>query len=152
MEDWQLWLSIGSIVVGLALILLEVMNPGFFIAVPGTVLLGFGLLSLAAPSVFFDGAVGGWTIAGFFALGTVATIWGYKRWAPPGDRPLTLGNDSLPGRLGTAETPLGPGGGKVRVSGQVFSARCPEPVDVGGKIRVVGVDGLTLDVEKEQAP
>ena len=92
MEDWQLWLSIGSIIVGLALILLEVMNPGFFIAVPGTVLLGFGLLSLAAPSVFFDGAVGGWTIAGFFALGTRRHHLGLQALGAAGRPPVDPGH------------------------------------------------------------
>lgn len=146
--EWQLWISIGCIIAGLLLIFLEVANPGFFIAVPGTVLLGFGFLSLAAPHIFFDGGAAAWTIAIFFVLGTPATIWAYKRWAPPGDRPVTLSNDSLPGREGKVVQTIAPGmPGKVRVSGQTFGATAQETLAMGTPVRVISVDGLTLHVE-----
>lgn len=146
--EWQLWISIGCIIAGLLLVFLEVANPGFFIAVPGTVLIGFGFLSLAAPHVFFDDVTAAWTIAIFFILATPATIWGYKRWAQPGDKPITLSNDSLPGKKGkvvvaiTASSP-----GKVRVAGQTFGATAEQEFPVGATVHVRSVDGLTLLVE-----
>ncbi len=147
--EWQLWLSIGAIVIGLLLILLEVMNPGFFIAVPGTVLLGFGFVSLVAPGFFFgDGAA--WVIPAFGIPATVITIWAYKKWAPPGEKPVTLSNDSLPGMKGRVEKDIPvDDAGRVRVAGQSLRAVANEPLAAGTKVVVTAAEGLTVTVEKQ---
>lgn len=144
----ELWISIGCILIGLLLILLEVMNPGFFIAVPGTVLVGFGFASLVAPDWFFgDGAA--FVIPIFGIPATILTIWAYKRWAPPGEKPITLSNDSLPGETGevTQDIPAG-GKGKVRIHGQSFPAEAEAAIAAGTDVRVESVDGFTLTVKE----
>jgi len=145
----ELWISIAAIVAGLVMILLEVVNPGFFIAVIGTVLLGFGFASLALPEFFF-GWGAAWTIPIFGIPATLLTLWAYKKWAPPGDMPITLASDSLPGRTGTVENDIaGQEAGRVRIAGQSFRAVADGAMAKGTAIRVVSVDGLTVKVEKQ---
>ena len=148
MAEVELWISTTAIIVGLALILLEVVNPGFFIAVPGTVLAGFGFASLIAPDLFF-GAGEAWAIPIFGIPATLFTMWAYKRMAPPDEPPLTLSEDSLPGHTGTVERDIPEGdAGRVRIEGQSIRAVADEPLAAGTKITVVSVDGLTVKVER----
>jgi membrane-bound serine protease (ClpP class) len=38
--------------------------------------------------------------------------------------------------------------GRVRLRGEIWHARCPAGARVGERVRVTGVEGLTLDVER----
>jgi membrane-bound serine protease (ClpP class) len=48
--------------------------------------------------------------------------------------------------IGQARTPLAPAG-KVFVHGEYWDAVSSAPVELGGEVRVVAVDGLKLKVE-----
>ena len=39
--------------------------------------------------------------------------------------------------------------GRVRFQGEVWKARASDPVPEGASVRITGVDGLTLDVERD---
>jgi membrane-bound serine protease (ClpP class) len=39
--------------------------------------------------------------------------------------------------------------GRVRLRGEIWQARAARPAGIGGRVRVTGVDGLTLEVEPE---
>lgn len=39
--------------------------------------------------------------------------------------------------------------GRVRLRGEIWHARCPDGAPVGERVTVLGVDGLTLEVEPE---
>ena len=56
----------------------------------------------------------------------------------------------LIGARGVASTDVG-AGGKVRVHGEYWSARSRAPIKEGSRVRVVGLDGLELEVEAEEA-
>lgn len=152
MADLALWLSIGLILTGLLLLLLEVMNPGFFIAVPGTIMVGIGLMGLIAGDLLF----GPWAAIMIPVIGipaTVATIWFYRTVAPPGSKPFTMASDSLPGEVGVVERPIAPGApGRVRVRGTVWRATAAEALEPGTPVVVAAVDGLTLTVERQAPP
>ncbi len=147
MAEPTTWIGLGLILGGMLLIFLEIMNPGLFIAVVGTVMIILGILVLVIGMAVFQpwGAL----LTVFIAIGaSAATLWGYRRWAPPGDKPITLSKDSLPGMEGTVEQAIPAGGtGEVRVSGQRWHATCEVDLSVGTKIRVDSVDGLTLNVK-----
>ena len=58
-----------------------------------------------------------------------------------------VGVEALMGReveVRTACRPLG----EVRVRGEIWQARCDEGADAGDPVRIVGLDGLTLLVER----
>ncbi|HEY7149466.1 MAG TPA: NfeD family protein [Gaiellaceae bacterium] len=62
-------------------------------------------------------------------------------------RRKVVGAQTLIGRQATVVEPCRPSG-QVRVSGELWGARCEEGADRGESVRVVGRDGLTLLVER----
>ena len=58
-----------------------------------------------------------------------------------------VGVEALIDAEGTVLTPCHPVG-QVLVVGERWEARCDEGADPGEKVRVVGIEGLTLTVEK----
>jgi len=62
-------------------------------------------------------------------------------------RPMT-GDSGLIGKTGVVKTALDPIG-RIQVHGELWSARSQTPVAVGQTVRVVAVDGLTLEVEPD---
>jgi membrane protein implicated in regulation of membrane protease activity len=60
-------------------------------------------------------------------------------------RKVQTGVENLVGATGKVTTPLSPIG-QIRVHGELWEARSPTPLDPGARVRVVAVDGLTLEV------
>ena len=142
------WTAITFLLLGLLLILVEVFNPGFFIAVPGGALTLGGALALAAPDLMFG--PWGWFLWPLcLGIATAVNVVVYRRWAPAGERPWTMSVDSLPGETGTVEREVVPDGitGKVRIKGTVWSARSDgQPIPAGAKVRVVRAEGVHVVV------
>jgi membrane-bound serine protease (ClpP class) len=42
--------------------------------------------------------------------------------------------------------------GRVRLRGEIWRARCASPAEVGERVKVTGVDGLTLEVAPAEQP
>ncbi len=147
--DITTWIGLGLILGGMLLIFLEIMNPGLFIAVVGTVMVIMGVLILIIGGAIFT-AWGALLTVVIAIVASVGTIWGYRKWAPPGEKPITLSKDSLPGLEGRVEQAIPAGGvGEVRVSGQRWHARAEVDLSVGTPIIVDSVDGLTLNVRSK---
>ncbi len=147
--DATTWIGLGLVLGGMLLIFLEIMNPGIFIAVVGTVMIIMGALVIVMGAAIFT-AWGALLTVVIAIVASTGTIWGYKKWAPPGDKPITLSKDSLPGLEGRVleEIPAG-GTGEVNVSGQRWHATSDTPLGVGTPIVVESVDGLTLNVRSK---
>ena len=142
------WVAIFFLMFGMFLILLEVFNPGFFIAVPGGTLIFMGGIGLVWPEMMFGGAA--WILwPASAAVAAVANLWLYKMWAPPGKAPQTMAADSLLGQVGTVAREVVPDElvGKVRIKGTVWSARSAAPIPAGTEVRVVGAEGVHIVVE-----
>lgn len=146
--DIGFWIAVAALLLGAVLYLIEVLNPGFFLAVPGTVLLVMGMLGIFWPSFIWSP----WSLLVLpisAGAGTGATLFMYKRFAPPDLRPTTLASDSLVGREGRLKAAIPPDGrGVVRIEGQDWRAVSEWPLAVGTLVKVVRVDGLTLVVEE----
>ncbi len=56
------------------------------------------------------------------------------------------GRRGLIGEIGTASTKVHRDG-KVMVHGEYWGARSPQPIEPGARVRVVGMDGLSIEVE-----
>jgi membrane-bound serine protease (ClpP class) len=78
----------------------------------------------------------------------------YVAWKIVGSRRVRLvaGAQGLLGEAGQVLGAVGPGGGEVFVHGEYWQARAAQPLPPGTRVRVVGVDGLTLRVEPEPGP
>jgi membrane-bound serine protease (ClpP class) len=78
----------------------------------------------------------------------LAAILGFMAWKVAGARslPLQLGAPALLGSEGSALTDVGPEGGEAFVHGEYWKARSAGPIPKGARLRVTGVDGLTVIV------
>jgi membrane protein implicated in regulation of membrane protease activity len=147
-----LGLSFGwlLIVVGTLFLVVEALNPGFFIAVPGTVLIILGILLVLGVDVFSTPF--GLIVAVILTVAaSIVTIWIYKRINPDTKSPTTVSRDSLVGMEGMVLVKVIPDSlsGKVRVAGQDWSARSEEEIiPVGSKVRVIKSEGVHIVVKE----
>jgi len=86
---------------------------------------------------------------GLVAVGVAATLdiietWVFMWWSKRGR--ATVGIESLVGKLGVASSDLWPEG-QVKIGGEIWRARCDGGCDVGARVVVRSVEGLTLVVE-----
>lgn len=94
-----------------------------------------------------------WNIVavGFAGAADVAetlVLWRWSRRRKP-----SVGIETLVGGNALAVTRLEPGrGGQVRCAGELWGARALVPIDPGATVRIVGVEGLVLDVEPAPLP
>lgn len=140
-------LGLVLIAVGLLLYIAEAFNPGFFIAVPGTVALVLGVLALFFPD-FYTYPLAWLGIIVLSGVATWLTVRFYKRWAPPSKSTTTFTVDNIVGQPGVAATAIDRQRGTVRVHGESWNARSASPVNRGDPVRVVAVvDNLTVTVE-----
>jgi membrane protein implicated in regulation of membrane protease activity len=68
-----------------------------------------------------------------------------------GGRGLPSRTDSLVGRHGQVTHDIDPvlGTGRVNVAGEDWAARSAEAISIGTRVRVVGADGIVLEVARE---
>jgi membrane-bound serine protease (ClpP class) len=60
---------------------------------------------------------------------------------------VTTGAEGLIGLTGEVIESCDPRG-RIRLRGEIWHARCPAGAGIGDRVRVTGVDGLTLEVER----
>jgi inner membrane protein len=143
---WWHWL-----VLGLLLVVAEMAaSGGFYIIFFGIGAIVVGLLAsfeLAGPI---------WMQLMLFSLISVVSLTGFRRrllkWMQVD--PQAPAVDTLVGEIGVASEDLAPGViGRVELRGTPWSARNMTSTVVarGARCRVVGVDGLTVEVEPEGA-
>ena len=87
------------IVIGAVLLLVEVHSPGFFAAVPATVMIILGIMVLLGIDIYNSGwgAIVGVTAA---IVAGGLTVWMYSR-ITPNESPTTISRDSLIGLEGS---------------------------------------------------
>jgi membrane-bound ClpP family serine protease len=137
------------IVIGAMLLLVEVHSPGFFAAVPATVMIVLGIMVLLGIDIYNSGwgAIVGVTSA--IVAGAV-TVWVYSK-ITPNESPTTISRDSLVGLEGivTKEVDADTLNGKVRVARQDWSAQTLGAViPAGKKVRVISSEGVHIVVEE----
>jgi inner membrane protein len=148
----SLVLGLSLIGIGLTLLLIEAFNPGFFVAVPGTVAFVLGLVALLLPD-FYTYPTAWLLIIVFTAAVTWVAIRVYKRIAPPEKSTTTFTVDNIVGQVGRAASAISAEAGEVRIHGETWHARSSTPIAEGATIRVVGVAGnFTVNVEAVEAP
>lgn len=136
------------VLVGVVLDLLEVVVPGFFLAVPGTAAIIYGVLVALFPWLLEE-PWGPWLLAALAAPLTMLTVLVYRRLSPP-QRPVTASYEGLIGLEGVVVETVVPGEprGRVRVAGDLWPAVSREgALHPGTRVVVVGVEGVHLIVE-----
>lgn len=142
------WTFITASVV---LFLLEATAPGFFVAVPATILMLLGLLAFVAPDIALSPVYAPIIVVVVGVPATLATIYLYRRMAPPEVSQVTTSSDLLTGRTGVVTRVVEPGNsrGKVRIGRQIWSATADTPIPEGTSIVVVDARGVILTVTPE---
>ncbi|MDD3934587.1 MAG: NfeD family protein [Methanoculleus sp.] len=138
------------IVLGAVLLLVEVYQPGFFIAVPATVLIILGVLLLLGVDILSSPT--GLIVGVLAAIGAASvTVWLYGRLTPEKRPPTTLSRDSLVGLEGTVVTPVDAVtlAGKVRLGSMEWSARSESgSIPAGRRVVVVHSEGVHIVVKE----
>ncbi|SRR5581483_3317200 len=139
----------GLVSLGVVMFILEALIPGFFIAVPATILVILGACELIVPFDLFT------VYAPLIAIATgvpatVITILVYRRMATPDKAPTTKSADSLVGLEGLVTVPVTHDAprGKVKIHQETWSAITRGPaIAPHTRVRVTGVEGIILVVE-----
>ena len=140
---WHWW------VLAVVLIILEILSPAVFFLWLGISAAVVGLLMLLLPGM-------GWELQMLlFAVFSVASValWRYYLKSHPtaSDQPrLNRRGEQYIGRTFTLHEPIVNGYGKVKVDDstwKIIGDDCPE----GVKVRVTGVDGVMLEVKREDS-
>lgn len=138
------------LILGFALIALEVVVPGTFLVWPGMAAIITGMVAYGAPGLPWQ------ALAALFAVLTVvAALVGrrlYARLHEPVDSEPALNRraERFIGTTHTLATPILDGSGRLRLGDttwKIVGADLP----TGARIRIVGVDGIALKVEKIEA-
>ena len=140
-------LGITLIIIGLLLLIWEVHMPGFFIAIPGTILvvLGVAFLFIENMDVLLTSIL--ILISGIFA--SIFTLLFYRQIGKP-QPPQTTTIENLVGKTGVVTVKLEPDSlrGKVKIGSEVWSATADHEIDVGKKVIVVGGEGVHVYVKE----
>jgi inner membrane protein len=137
------------IILGAILLLIEVNSPGFFAAVPATILIIFGILVLLGMDIFSYP----WGIVIAIVVAIIAsaiTVMVYSRLTPD-MVPTTISRDSVVGMEGRVTKAVDSHsiGGKVMIGTTEWSARSSgKKIPVNAKVRVVSSQGVHVVVEE----
>ncbi len=152
--EWEWQIGLIFVIVGVILFIVEVASPGFFVAIPASVLIILGALGMILDGFFLSMwspiVAIGVTVPAF-----LGTMYAYKRLAPPQPPTTTVGR-SLVGRRGIVDTDIIPNTikGKVRIENQTWSATSDHYIPKDTLVEVVQSRGVHVIVREvqEQGP
>lgn len=137
------------IIIGALLLLVEVQSPGFFAAVPATIMIIFGILLLLGMDILTYpwGVILAVIVA---IIASYITVMIYSRITPD-LVPTTISRDTLVGMEGVVQVPVDPTTitGKVVLASAEWSARSTGgTIPAGKKVKVVSSEGVHIVVEE----
>ncbi len=152
--EWEWQIGLIFVIVGVILFIVEVASPGFFVAIPASVLIILGALGMVLDGFFLSMwspiVAIGVTVPAF-----LGTMYAYKRLAPPQPPTTTVGR-SLVGKRGIVDTDIVPNTikGKVRIENQTWSATSDHYIPKDTLVEVVQSRGVHVIVREvqEQGP
>ncbi len=136
---WSWW------ILGLLLLAIEVLAPGFFF-----LWFGIAALLIGASALLFEWP---WQlqVVGFVVLSLVAALVGRKLAGSAdiqtSDPNLNLRANRLHGRTFLLSEPIVEGAGRVRIDDSVWQVRGPD-APAGARVTVTGADGTVLIVDR----
>ncbi len=141
----NLALGFTLVLIGAVLFIVEVLHPGAFLLIPGSVLLAGGILYVLLPGILL-GTVWGPAVVAVVALAAaLATVPLYQHVAPT-HPPIP---SPLAGREGRGIGDVRPYSlkGKGRVDSEVWSARADRRIPAGTRVRILDGEGVSIRVE-----
>lgn len=125
MTDVGTLIGATLVVIGIGLFVGELLHPGIFLLIPGTVILVSGVMYILLPGFLTDSILGPALVMASALVATVVSILYYQHVAPV-HPPMVTMPATLAGSEGLVIAPVLPDSmkGKVRVRSEVWSA-CP---------------------------
>ncbi|HWV38886.1 MAG TPA: NfeD family protein [Vulgatibacter sp.] len=138
---YQLWLAL-AILLGIA----ETLTGGFFI-----VMFSAGCVVASGLAYFgasFNTQLGAFIATSFVLLALSRTL--FRKYLATRSSDVRTNADAIIGREAEVTDAIGPGAkrGLVRLGGETWSAAADVPIDVGERVRVEAIEGLTLRVNR----
>ena len=143
-------LGLILIVIGIMLFIVEAIEPGFFIAIPGGVLLVLGFIAILYPAILLS-IYTPLIVAVVVIPMMIISMKFYQRISPP-TRPTTTMSTSLVGKEGKVVKRIEPDEikGKVKISNQIWSATADSVIEEGNKVVVVEGRGVHIKVKEKE--
>jgi membrane-bound serine protease (ClpP class) len=143
--------GLGLMALGVALLIAEAFAPSFgVLGIGGIAAFVIGSIILLDTDVpgfaIARSLIGGIAFAGALVVLLIATYFTRSR-----QRPVVTGAEQLLGESAVALRDFARSG-PVRVRGEIWNAVARAPVKEGQRLRIVRVDGLTLEVEPDERP
>ena len=143
-------MALAFIIVGILLFIIEVFQPGFLIAVPGTVFIVLGIL-MSFDDVFGLSPFTLLIIGLIVGLGSLyGTMRMYQSLAPP-DTPSEMSIENTIGKsaIVTKDVVANEMFGKAKVGREEFRATAEADIASGTKVKVTHAEGITVTVVPE---
>ena len=143
-------MALAFIIIGILLFIIEVFQPGFLIAVPGTVFIVLGIL-MSFDDVFGLSPFTLLIIGLIVGLGSLyGTMKMYQSLAPP-DTPSEMSIENTIGKsaIVTKDVVANEMFGKAKVGREEFRATAEADIASGTKVKVTHAEGITLTVVPE---
>ena len=143
-------MALAFIIIGILLFIIEVFQPGFLIAVPGTVFIVLGIL-MSFDDVFGLSPFSLLIIGLVVGLGSLyGTMRMYQSLAPP-DTPSEMSIETTVGKSGvvTKDVVANEMFGKAKVGREEFRATAEADIAAGTKVKVTHAEGITVTVVPE---
>ena len=143
-------MALAFIIVGILLFIIEVFQPGFLIAVPGTVFIVLGIL-MSFDHVFGLSPFTLLIIGLIVGLGSLyGTMRMYQSLAPP-DTPSEMSIENTIGKsaIVTKDVVANEMFGKAKVGREEFRATAEADIASGTKVKVTHAEGITVTVVPE---
>ena len=143
-------MALAFIIIGILLFIIEVFQPGFLIAVPGTVFIVLGIL-MSFDDVFGLSPFTLLIIGLVVGLGSLyGTMRMYQSLAPP-DTPSEMSIENTIGKsaIVTKDVVANEIFGKAKVGREEFRATAEADIATGTKVKVTHAEGITLTVVPE---
>ncbi|MDG4551071.1 MAG: NfeD family protein [Candidatus Contendobacter sp.] len=136
---------------GVALMAVEALLPGFFFLWMGVAALLVGLALAVAPGMAWT-----WQVL-LFAVLSVGSIVAWQirlrqHPTPTADALLNRRGHQYVGRVFTLDAPIINGHGKIRVDDSTWKVMVDQDCPAGTRLRIVGVDGVVLRGAVESPP
>jgi len=143
-------MALAFIIIGILLFIIEVFQPGFLIAVPGTVFIVLGIL-MSFDDVFGLSPFTLLIIGLIVGLGSLyGTMRMYQSLAPP-DTPSEMSIENTIGKsaIVTKDVVANEMFGKAKVGREEFRATAEADIASGTKVKVTHAEGITVTVVPE---
>jgi membrane protein implicated in regulation of membrane protease activity len=140
---WNWWL------LGVVLMAIEAIVPGFFFLWMGVAALLVGLVLTVLPELAWTWQALLFAVLSFGSI--VSWQWRLRRRPTPTDDPLlNRRSHQYIGRVFTLDAPIVNGHGKIRVDDSTWKVLVNQDCPAGVRLRIVGVEGVMLRGEVEK--